>query len=75
MPHIPAFLPPDLHIVSQAELLLLERGAVARGGRPGHGAAGPSAPWPEEPLDRLLDELERRELAAGDRATEAGRVS
>ncbi|WP_247828900.1 hypothetical protein [Arthrobacter antioxidans] len=75
MPHLPAFLPPDLHIVSQAELLLLERGAVARGGRPAAGAAGPSAPWPEEPLDRLLDELERRELVAGDRATEAGRVS
>ena len=40
MPHIPAFLPPDLHIVSQAELLLLERGAVARGGRPPDGGAG-----------------------------------
>ena len=75
MPHIPAFLPPDLHIVSQAELLLLERGAVARGGRPPDGGARPSSSWPEEPLDRLLDELERRELAAGDRVAGAGRVS
>ena len=75
MPHIPAFLPPDLHIVSQAELLLLERGAAARGGRPADGGAGPSSPWPEEPLDRLLDELERREVVTGGRVAGAGRVS
>ncbi|WP_104164560.1 hypothetical protein [Arthrobacter sp. SX1312] len=75
MPHIPAFLPPDLHIVSQAELLLLERGATAREGRSPGGGAGPSSPWPEEPLDRLLDELERRDLVAGGRVAGAGRVS
>ncbi|MHA7283815.1 hypothetical protein [Arthrobacter sp. TMS2-4] len=75
MAHIPAFLPPDLHIVSQAELLLLERGAAAREGIPADRAARPLPPWPEEHLDRLLDELERREVAAGDTVTVAGRVS
>lgn len=75
MPHIPAFLPPDLHIVSQAELLLLERGATARGGPPSGDADGPSSPWPDEPLDRLLDELERREAVAGGRVVGTGRVS
>lgn len=63
MPHIPAFLPSDLHIVSQAELLLLERGATALGRPPAGSSDGPSSPWPDEPLDRLLDELERREAA------------
>ncbi|WP_434994523.1 hypothetical protein [Arthrobacter sp. Ld5] len=75
MPHIPAILPPDLHIVSQAELLLLERGAATRGGPAADGPAGTPSRWPEEPLDRLLDELERREVGPGDRAAVAGRVS
>lgn len=75
MPHLPAFLPPDLHIVSQAELLLLEREAAAREGPPADGAARPPSPWPGDPLDRLLDELERREVSPGDRVTAAGDVS
>lgn len=56
------FLPADLHIVSQGELLLLQAGGTARG--PCAGTAGStrrSSPWSDEAVDRVLDELERRD--------------
>ncbi|MHA7238888.1 hypothetical protein [Arthrobacter sp. TMS1-12-1] len=74
MPHLPTFMPADLQIVTQAELLVLERVAAARAARPPDGG-GPSSTWPDEPLDGLLDELERREVVAVGRRTRTGRVS
>lgn len=67
MMHAQGFLPTDLQIVSDADLLLLQRGAAPRAGAAGRGAeACRSSPWPEGALDRVLDELERREaLVAG----------
>ncbi|RJT79131.1 hypothetical protein D6T63_10945 [Arthrobacter cheniae] len=65
MPHLSGFLPADLHIVSQVDLLLLQRGAVPRSSRPEATRAGHrSSPWPEQAVDRVLDELERREMMA-----------
>jgi hypothetical protein len=55
-------LPADLHIVSQGDLLLLQAGRTVARLRPAPG--GPrrrSAPWPDDAVERVLDELERRE--------------
>jgi hypothetical protein len=70
MMHAPGFLPTDLQIVSEADLLLLQRGAAPRVGAIGTGIdAGRSAPWPEGALDSVLDELERRELLVAGAST------
>ncbi|KQN99624.1 hypothetical protein ASF21_12465 [Arthrobacter sp. Leaf234] len=58
------FLPADLHIVSQGDLLLLQAGGTARDHRTGPGAGSRRCPpWPDEAVDRVLDELERRDAA------------
>ncbi|MFJ6003773.1 hypothetical protein [Arthrobacter sp. NPDC092385] len=70
MMHAPGFLPTDLQIVSEADLLLLQRETAPRGGVVGTGAdAGRSAPWPEGALDSVLDELERREVMVAGAST------
>lgn len=58
------FLPADLHIVSQGDLLLLQAGGTARDHRTGPGAVKRRCPpWPDEAVDSVLDELERRDAA------------
>ncbi|AUZ87262.1 hypothetical protein CVO76_06140 [Arthrobacter agilis] len=55
------FLPTDLHIVSETDLLLLQRRTAPSA--PLHRAVRtPSSPWPAGALDAVLDELERREV-------------
>ncbi|MDQ0734517.1 hypothetical protein [Arthrobacter agilis] len=61
MTHHAGWLPVDLHIVSEQDLMLLQRGAVPPY-RPGPGGRVYSSPW-SDGLDRVLDELERRESA------------
>ncbi len=62
MTHRSGWLPDDLHIVSDADLLLLQHGAQSpcRQGTAGRVRA---SPW-SDGLERVLDELERRGLVA-----------
>ncbi|WDF34669.1 hypothetical protein PTW37_07185 [Arthrobacter agilis] len=58
------FQPADLQIVSEGDLLLLQAGRAAPG--PGEGGDGPgrrASPWAAEAVDRVLDELDRRDAA------------
>ncbi|MHA7278183.1 hypothetical protein ACX80H_00320 [Arthrobacter sp. MDT2-2] len=57
MTYLTGFLP-DLHIVSDLDLLLLQRGAA---GHPTPPTGPPSPPWPAAALDSVLDELDRRD--------------
>ncbi|OUM42659.1 hypothetical protein [Arthrobacter sedimenti] len=71
MTHLTGFLP-DLHIVSELDLLLLQRGAAA--GHPVPPAGPSSPPWPAAVLDSVLDELERRDACPVEGRTAARRT-
>jgi hypothetical protein len=71
MTYLTGFLP-DLHIVSDLDLLLLQRGAAA--GHPAPTTGPPSPPWPAAALDSVLDELDRREACTVGHRMEARRT-
>lgn len=66
------FLPTDLHIVSETDLLLLQR-RTAPSAPLQRAVRTPSSPWPAGALDAVLDELERREVCPARQAGGARR--
>ncbi|MHA7180341.1 hypothetical protein ACX80J_09515 [Arthrobacter sp. MDB2-24] len=70
MTYLTGFLP-DLHIVSDLDLLLLQRGAA---GSPAPPTGSPSLPRPSAALDAVLDELDRRDACPVERRTGARRT-
>lgn len=68
MTYLTESLPADLHIVSELDLWLLQRAAAVPSDRAASDGPVARPPWPEGALDRVLDEVERREfLEAGPR--------
>ncbi len=63
MIHREGWPPLDLHIVSDRDLLLLQRSSESTCAGPGCTAKGRASRW-FDGLDRVLDELERRDVVS-----------